>query len=65
MSKATESFIKYMTTNTNGDYVFFPTSGSEFTLTPGEQTTETINNLISREAIEPESVTKLKSLGII
>jgi len=54
-----------MTTNTNGDYVFFPTSGSEFTLTPGEQTTETINNLISREAIEPESVTKLKSLGII
>ncbi len=65
MSKATEPFIEYITTNTDGNYVFFPTSGSEFTLTPGERTIEIINDLISKEAIKPESVTKLQELNII
>jgi hypothetical protein len=65
MSKATEPFIEYITTNTDGNYVFFPTSGSEFTLTPSEQTTEIINDLIDKECIKSESVTKLQELNII
>jgi hypothetical protein len=65
MSKATEPFIEYITTNTDGNYVFFPTSGSEFTLVPGEETTNVINDLISKETIKPESVTKLQELNII
>jgi|TARA_B100002019_G_scaffold268563_1_gene260649 hypothetical protein len=65
MSKATEPFIEYVTTNTDGDYVFLPTGGIEFTLTPGERTTEIINYLIDKESISSGSITKLQELNII
>ena len=65
MDKAPEPFIEYITTNTDGGYVFFPTSGSEFILTPGERTTGIINYLIDKEILKPESVTKLQELNII